>query len=49
MGRLDVLSTGRGHLRLEIPQNDELEAEKAARIVVDMLARGYSIFVERPP
>ncbi len=47
-GHLDVLAIGRGHLRLQIPENDALEREKAQRIIEDMLHRGYAIFVELP-
>lgn len=46
-GTLDVLSVGKGHLRLTITEGNEEEAENARRIIEDMLARGASIFVER--
>lgn len=47
-GHLDVLSVGRGHLKLTISEGDAVEIEKAKRIITDMLNRGYAIFVEEP-
>lgn len=46
VGTLDVLQTGRGHLRLEIPEGDSGEVEKARKMIEDMQKRGYSIFIE---
>jgi hypothetical protein len=46
VGVLDVLSVGRGHLRLEIPDDDPDALEKARRMIEDMQRQGYSIFIE---
>lgn len=46
MGNIDILSTGRGHLKLEITEGNAVEIEKARRIIEDMIHRGYAIFVE---
>lgn len=46
MGQLDVLNVGKGHLKMTFAEGDEVELEKAKRVITDMLARGYSIFVE---
>lgn len=45
-GQLDVLSVGRGHLRLTVDEGDAMSMEKARRVITDMLARGFAIFVE---
>lgn len=48
LATLDILNIGAGHLRLSFdPANPEDKA-KAEKAVSDMLARGYSIFVEVP-
>lgn len=46
VGVIDVLSVGRGHMRVEIPENDPAQLEKARLMIEDMLKRGYSIFIE---
>ncbi len=43
---LDVLSVGHGHMKVTITPGDKVELEKAQRMITDMLARGFSIFVE---
>lgn len=45
-GVLDILSVGRGHLRLVVDPSDPKGVEDARRTIEDMMARGYSIFVE---
>lgn len=45
-GYLDVLSVGRGHLRLTFDGNDEADRERAEQTISDMLKRGYAIFIE---
>lgn len=45
-GQLDVLSVGRGHLRITVDDKDPEGIDKARRMIEDMLKRGFSIFVE---
>jgi hypothetical protein len=47
-GNLDVLNVGHGHLKLTITEGDAAEIAKARRIIEDMMARGFAIFVETP-
>src|SRR3990167_581735 len=44
-GVLDVLSIGKGDLRLTVGDNGE-DREKARELIDEMLRKGYSIFVE---
>lgn len=44
-GTLHVLNCGAGHLKFTFGDN-EIEAERASRVVQDMLNRGYALFVE---
>jgi hypothetical protein len=44
-GILDVLSIGRGDLRLMVGTSDE-DREKAKALIEEMLRAGYAIFVE---
>ena len=44
-GVLEILSIGRGDIKLSIDNNDEDRA-KAKDIIEEMLRKGYSIFVE---
>lgn len=44
-GVLDVLSIGRGDLRLQVGDSDE-DREKARALISEMLEKGYAIFVE---
>lgn len=46
IGLLDVLSVGRGHMRLEIPEDDPVAIAKARTMIESMLEQGYSIFIE---
>lgn len=45
-GVLEVLNVGSGHLTLTFNKDDRPELERAKRVVSEMLARGYAIFVE---
>jgi hypothetical protein len=45
-GTLEVLNCGEGHLELKFKADDPVETARAARIVADMLRRGYALFVE---
>lgn len=44
--QLHVLSVGRGHLTLNITEGNEAEIDLARKVITDMMARGYAIFVE---
>lgn len=46
-GFLDVLSIGKGDLRLDVGGSPE-DRERAKEIIGEMLEKGYSIFVETP-
>lgn len=45
-GVLDVLAVGRGHLKLTITDRNPVEVEKARRVIEDMIARRFAIFIE---
>jgi hypothetical protein len=45
-GGLSVLNVGAGDLRFSFDPSDPVERERAGRVVRDMLARGYVLFVE---
>ena len=45
MGTVDVLNCGSGHLKFSF-DSGEVEAERASRVVQDMLRRGYALFIE---
>lgn len=47
-GFLDVLSIGRGHLRIDFSRDDPADVEKAKKMIGDMLQRGYTILLETP-
>ena len=44
-GTIDILNTGAGHLELHFNPADPIESDRAKRAVMDMLRRGYSLFV----
>lgn len=44
-GVLEVLSIGKGDLRLSVSDSDE-DRERARALIEEMLRKGYSIFVE---
>jgi histone deacetylase complex regulatory component SIN3 len=46
-GVLEVLSIGKGDLKIEIGDSNEDRA-KAQRIIEEMLRKGYTLFVETP-
>jgi hypothetical protein len=46
-GFLDVLNVGAGHLTFKFDRSKEEEADKAKKVIADMLKRGYMIFVEK--
>jgi hypothetical protein len=43
---LEVLSVGKGDIKLTIDSNDPGEVNDARMIIEEMLAKGYGIFVE---
>lgn len=45
-GSLDVLNCGAGHLEIKFNRGLTEDVERARKMVLDMLARGYAIFVE---
>lgn len=46
-GKLDVLNTGAGHLKIVVPDNaTEIDKVNYERVITDMLKRGYLLFVE---
>lgn len=45
-GFLDVLSIGKGDMKLVIDSGHPDDVEKARRLIEEMLRKGYSIFVE---
>lgn len=46
MGTLAVLNVGAGDMRFSFNSEDPQEVARASRVVKDMLARGYMLFVE---
>lgn len=45
-GMLEVLSVGKGDLKITVGGDDPEEIEKGRKVIEDMLRAGYSIFVE---
>jgi hypothetical protein len=45
-GMLDVLSIGKGDLKLSFDPENSDDTEKAKAVIEEMLRKGYSIFVE---
>lgn len=45
-GMLEVLSVGKGDLKLSMDPNNPADVENARKVIEEMLAKGYSIFVE---
>lgn len=45
-GVLEVLSIGKGDLKLTVDSSNPQEREKARRLIEEMLAKGYGIYVE---
>lgn len=48
MSDVSILNVGTGDTRLSFDKNNPAERIRAARIVKDMLRRGYALLVERP-
>jgi hypothetical protein len=44
-GTLEVLNVGEGDIKITFNGDDPMEAERARRIIGDMLARGYALFL----
>lgn len=47
-GMLEVLSVGKGDIKLTVGGDDPDEIAKGKAIIEEMLLRGYSIYVETP-
>lgn len=47
-GGIDVLNCGTGHTEIRFSGENAIEVARAARIVSDMLRRGYVLFIEGP-
>lgn len=45
-GELSVLNCMTGDIKVQFDKDDVLETERAKRIITDMLARGYVLFVD---
>lgn len=45
-GMLEILSVGKGDIKLTVGGSDPAEIDKARKIIEEMLRAGYSIFVE---
>lgn len=48
MGELGILNVGAGDTKLVFDKNNPQERIRAARIVTDMLRRGYALLIEIP-
>ena len=46
MGTVEILNVGEGDTKLVFDKNNPQERERAAKIVQDMLQRGYALLVE---
>ena len=49
MGEIGILNVGAGDTKLTFDRNNPAECIRSARIVTDMLRRGYALLVEEPP
>lgn len=49
MGEIGILNVGAGDTKLTFDRNNPAECIRSARIVKDMLRRGYALLVEEPP
>lgn len=45
-GMLEVLSVGKGDIKISLDPNNPDDVENARRLVEEMIAKGYGIFVE---
>lgn len=45
-GMLEILSVGKGDIKLTIDSTDPAEVADARKVIEEMLAKGYGIFVE---
>lgn len=49
MGELGILNVGAGDTKLVLDREDPASLVRAARMIKDMLRRGYALMVEDPP
>ena len=47
-GMLEILSVGKGDIKLTIDPSKPKDVESARTMIEEMLAKGYTIFVENP-
>ncbi|MES1975854.1 MAG: hypothetical protein V4472_25630 [Pseudomonadota bacterium] len=47
-GMLEILSVGKGDIKLTVGGSDPVEVEKAKTIIEEMIRKGYGLFVETP-
>lgn len=45
-GSVSVLNTAKGDMKFSFDPSNQLEVERASKVVQDMLSRGYSLFVD---
>lgn len=48
-GTVAVLNVGSGDTKLTFDKNNPAERIRAARVITDMLRRGYALLIEQPP
>jgi hypothetical protein len=46
MGRMGILNVGAGDIKLTFDKNNMAESIRAARVVADMLRRGFALMIE---
>lgn len=44
-GKIDILNCGEGHAEVHIDDSDPISLARSARIIEDMLRRGYALFI----
>lgn len=49
IGTVGILNVGHGDTKLSFDKDNPAECIRAARIVRDMLRRGYALLIEQPP
>ena len=45
-GEISILSVGRGDIKINFASDDPDEIEHAKNVIIDMLKRGYMLFIE---
>lgn len=44
-GQIDILNCGEGHAEVHVDNSDPINLARSARIIGDMLRRGYALFI----